>query len=135
MKFFVLTVLSLLVVPAAMASTHSNVEMLSSLMANKPLDTPKASETNVTVKIHNFKFTPAVLKIGVGETVKFINEDEEPHTVTAQDGTFDSKAMDTDQSWTHTFTQNGTFAYICAIHPFMKGTVNVISTSSTGGKK
>jgi plastocyanin len=124
MKSFVLAVLSLLVVPAAMA------------MANKPLDTPKVSaQPKATVKIHNFKFTPAVLKIGVGETVKFINEDEEPHTVTAQDGAFDSKAMDTDQSWTHTFTQNGTFAYICAIHPFMKGTVTVISTSSTGGKK
>jgi plastocyanin len=133
MKRFVLAVLSFLLVPAAMASAYGKAEVSSSLTANKPLDISKVSaQPNATVKIHNFKFTPAVLKIGVGETVKFINEDEEPHTVTAQDGAFDSKAIDTDESWTHTFTQNGTFAYICAIHPFMKGTVIVIPT---GGKK
>ncbi len=133
MKRFVLAVLSFLIVPAAMAAAYRKVEVPTSLTANKPLELAQVSaQPNATVKIHNFKFTPAILKIGVGETVKFINEDEEPHTVTAQDGAFDSKAMDTDQSWTHTFTKNGTFAYICAIHPFMKGTVTVIST---GGKK
>jgi plastocyanin len=133
MKRIVLAVLSILLVPAAMVSAHRKVEVPSSLMANKSLVSPKVSaQPKATVKIHNFKFTPAILKIGVGETVEFVNEDEEPHTVTAQDGTFDSKAMDTDQSWTHTFTKNGTFAYICAIHPFMKGTVTVIPT---GGKK
>ena len=97
--------------------------------ANQPLDQPKLSlpKPNVTVKIHNFKFEPAILKIGSGETVKFTNVDEEPHTVTSKDGAFDSKALDSSESWTHTFTATGTFPYICAIHPFMQGTVIVTS--------
>jgi plastocyanin len=101
--------------------------------ANQPLDQPQLSlpQPNATVKIHNFKFEPAMLKIGSGETVKFVNADEEPHTVTAKDGAFDSKALDSSESWTHTFTATGTFPYICAIHPFMQGTVTV---TSAGGK-
>jgi plastocyanin len=82
-------------------------------------------QANSTVKIHNFKFDPAILKIHVGETVKFLNDDEEPHTATAQDGSFDSKALDKDEAWTYTFTKAGQIPYICAIHPFMKGTVTV----------
>ncbi|MBR8836748.1 MAG: cupredoxin family copper-binding protein [Stigonema ocellatum SAG 48.90 = DSM 106950] len=99
----------------------------------QPLETKKISEqqANSTLKIHNFKFDPAILKIHVGETVKFINGDEEPHTVTAQDGSFDSKALDKDEAWTYTFTKTGKIPYICAIHPFMKGTVTV---TPKGGK-
>ncbi len=98
-----------------------------------PLEQQKNSgqQANSTVKIHNFKFEPANLKIHVGETIKFINSDEEPHTVTAQDGSFDSKAIDKDEAWTYTFTKTGKNPYICAIHPFMKGTVTV---TPKGGK-
>ncbi|WP_143598166.1 cupredoxin domain-containing protein [Tolypothrix sp. NIES-4075] len=97
---------------------------------NQPLEQEKGStqKANATVKIHNFKFEPTTLKINVGESIKFANSDEEPHTVTATDGSFDSKALDTEEAWTHTFTKPGAFPYICAIHPFMKGTVTVTST-------
>lgn len=77
------------------------------------------------VKIVNFKYEPANLKVAAGETIQFINQDEEPHTVSAKDGSFDSKALDTEQTWTHTFTQTGTFPYFCAVHPYMKATVTV----------
>lgn len=98
-----------------------------------PLEQQKINEqpANATVKIQKFKFDPAGLKIHVGETVKFLNGDEEPHTVTAQDGSFDSKAMDKDEAWTYTFTKTGKIPYICAIHPFMKGTVTILPK---GGK-
>ncbi|MGH2414793.1 MAG: cupredoxin domain-containing protein [Microcystaceae cyanobacterium] len=78
-----------------------------------------------TVKIRNFKFEPATVTIAVGETVQFINVDEEPHTATSTDGTFNSKALDTNQTWNYTATKPGTFPYICSIHPFMKGTLTV----------
>ena len=81
---------------------------------------------NKTVEIQNFKFDPAIVKIYVEDTVKFINIDEDPHTVTAKDGSFDSKGLDKDQTWTYTFTKTGTLPYFCAIHPFMKGTVTVM---------
>jgi plastocyanin len=80
---------------------------------------------DVTVKIHNFKFEPANLAIAVGKTVQFINLDEEPHTATATEGAFDSKALDTHQTWNYTATKPGTYPYICSIHPFMKGTLTV----------
>ncbi len=95
--------------------------------ASQPLDQAKTSgkQPNATVNIRNFKYGPASLKIKVGETIKFVNGDEEPHTVTAKDGAFNSKALDTNEAWTYTFTKPGTFPYFCAIHPFMKGTVTV----------
>jgi plastocyanin len=96
-------------------------------LKEQPKEQPKASEkqANVTVKIRNFKYEPAILKINADETVKFINEDEEPHTATAENGSFDSKALDTNQAFTYTFTKAGSYPYICAIHPFMKGSITV----------
>jgi plastocyanin len=96
-------------------------------MKEQPKQQPQASQTtaDATVKIRNFKFEPAHLAIAVGKTVQFVNLDEEPHTATATDGTFNSKALDTDQTWNYTATKPGTYAYICSIHPFMKGTLTV----------
>jgi plastocyanin len=99
--------------------------------SSKPLTQPKVNENqnekqaNVTVKIRNFKYEPAILRINANETVKFVNEDEEPHTATAENGSFDSKALDTNQTFTYTFAKAGSYPYICAIHPFMKGTITV----------
>ncbi len=86
---------------------------------------PQAQSVKATIKIHNFKFEPMNGAIAVGETVQFINVDEEPHTVTSTDGAFDSKALDTNQTWNYTATKPGTFPYICSVHPFMKGTLTV----------
>lgn len=85
----------------------------------------QSQPVKATIKIHNFKFEPANGAISVGETVQFINVDEEPHTVTSTDGAFDSKALDTNQTWNYTATKPGTFPYICSVHPFMKGTLTV----------
>lgn len=89
----------------------------------QPSASPQA--VTATVKIHNFKFEPVDVTIAEGETVQFINMDEEPHTATSTDGVFDSTALDTDQTWNYTATKSGTFPYICSIHPFMKGTLTV----------
>jgi plastocyanin len=80
---------------------------------------------DATIKIHNFKFEPADLSIPIGKTVQFINVDEEPHTATSTDGTFNSKALDSNETWNYTATKPGTYPYICSIHPFMKGTLTV----------
>jgi plastocyanin len=95
-----------------------------------PSQTPAQSQArqqtaDVTVKIRNFKFEPANLAIAVGKTVQFINLDEDPHTATATDAAFNSKALDTNQTWNYTATKPGTYPYICSVHPFMKGTLTV----------
>ncbi len=48
-----------------------------------------------------------------------------PHTVTGNDKTFASKGLDTGDEFRYTFGRDGSFAYHCAIHPYMKGVVHV----------
>ncbi len=67
--------------------------------------------------------------IGVNNTVTWVNNDDAPHTVTASDGSFNSGNLNAGQSWTFTFTTPGTYAYSCAYHPWMKGTVIVVAAS------
>jgi len=79
-----------------------------------------------TVKIDNFTFGPAALTIKVGTTVTWVNGDDIPHTVVSVDHTtFKSKVLDTDQSYTFTFTKAGEYPYFCSLHPHMTGKVVV----------
>lgn len=82
------------------------------------------------VHIKNDAFTPPTLTVAVGQTVTFTNDDDDAHTVTATDGSFDSKGLDTNGVWRHAFTKPGTYAYFCELHPFMKGTIVVKAVSS-----
>lgn len=77
------------------------------------------------VHIKNFMFVPAKLTVPAGTTVRFVNDDEEPHTVTATDKAFDSEGLDTHQAFTHTFAKAGTFTYFCELYPYMHGTLVV----------
>lgn len=78
------------------------------------------------VKIDNFSFSPATLTIAPGTTVKWTNRDDIPHTVVSDDKTaIKSKVMDTDDSFSFTFTKPGTYGYFCSIHPKMTGKVIV----------
>jgi plastocyanin len=67
--------------------------------------------------------------IGFNNTVIWTNNDNEPHTVTATDGSFDSGNMDPGATFTYTFTKPGTYTYICTYHPWMHGYVTVIRAS------
>lgn len=87
--------------------------------------TPAVPVVGTTVSITNFAFTPTTLTVRAGDTVIWTNHDEEPHTVVAQDNSFHSPGLDTNGTYTYTFTKPGNFDYICGIHPFMHGTVVV----------
>ena len=77
------------------------------------------------VQIKNDAFAPSTLTVTAGETVTFTNDDDDAHTVTATDGSFDSKGLDSSARWRHTFLKPGTYTYYCQLHPFMKGTIVV----------
>ena len=77
------------------------------------------------ITIDNFTFTPKELTVAVGTTVKWVNHDDIPHTVVEKKTTFRSKALDTDDSYSFTFTSAGTFDYFCGLHPHMVGQVIV----------
>lgn len=82
-----------------------------------------APETGVA--IDNFSFSPATVTVAVGTTVRWTNRDDIPHTVVSEDKTFKSKALDTDDQFTYTFTKAGTYSYFCSLHPKMTGKVVV----------
>ena len=77
------------------------------------------------VAIGNFAFTPATLNVKVGTTVTWVNHDDVPHTVTADDKRFSSQALDTDDHFSHRFDAPGTYPYFCAVHPHMTGRIIV----------
>ena len=79
----------------------------------------------VTVTISNFAFSPEKTTISAGDTVKFVNADDTVHSVVAQDGAFHSDGLDTDDSFSYSFTTTGTFDYHCGLHPFMTGEIIV----------
>ena len=72
-------------------------------------------------------YSPDVINvvIGVNNTVTWTNNDQVTHTVTADDGSFDSGLLEPGQMFVYTFTTAGTYEYHCQIHPWMNGTVIV----------
>ena len=78
-----------------------------------------------TVTIEATRFTPATLTIKAGDSVTWVNKDPFPHTATSKAGGFDSQLVAAGASWTFTPKKKGSFAYICTIHPTMKGTLQV----------
>jgi plastocyanin len=67
--------------------------------------------------------------VKAGTTVTWINEDDAPHTVASSNKLFKSKALDTGDKFSFTFTTPGTYAYFCSVHPHMTGTVVVEAAS------
>lgn len=67
------------------------------------------------------QFEPAELVVKRGSRVVWVNKDLFPHTATAIDEAFDSASIAAGASWTYKASQSGTYAYVCALHPTMKG--------------
>jgi plastocyanin len=83
----------------------------------------KASPTEV--RVDNFTFGPDTLTVPVNSTVTWINKDDIPHVIASNDGVFKSKALDTDDKYSYTFSKAGTYPYYCSIHPKMVGKIVV----------
>jgi plastocyanin len=81
------------------------------------------------VEIDNFAFSPARITVKAGTTVAWLNADDTPHTVASSSKLFKSKVLDTDGSFSFTFTTPGMYEYFCSLHPYMTGTVVVEGTT------
>jgi len=88
----------------------------------KSEDTQTAS---MEVRVDNFTFGPDTLTVPANSTVTWVNKDDVPHVIASNDGLFKSKALDTDDKYSYTFTKAGTYAYYCSIHPKMVGKIVV----------
>lgn len=71
-----------------------------------------------TITIDNFEYRPPTLEAKVGDTVTVVNKDTAEHTVTAEDGSFDTGRFASGTK-TITLTRPGRFEYVCTVHPFM----------------
>jgi plastocyanin len=94
-----------------------------------------APDAPAVVGIDNFTFNPRQLTVKAGATVSWTNEDDIPHTVAAVNREFKSKAMDTGDAYSFTFTTPGTFAYFCSLHPHMTGTIVVEAATGSNAAK
>ena len=83
------------------------------------------TQNQVNVQIKNFAYEPAAITIAPGTSVTWTNADDEPHTVTANDKSYKSPALDTDDHFTKIYTAPGEYHYFCSFHPHMTGVVIV----------
>jgi plastocyanin len=79
----------------------------------------------VAVTIDGFRFDPKELEVAAGTTVTWTNMEIARHTVTADDGAFDSGSLKDGDRFSFTFDAAGTFTYFCAFHTSMKASVTV----------
>lgn len=92
----------------------------------------RADNAASAVSIDNFTFTPPTLTVKTGTTVIWTNKDDIPHGIASANDAFKkSKALDTDDSFSFTFTTPGTYQYFCYIHPHMTGTIMVEAASGS----
>jgi plastocyanin len=85
----------------------------------------QAGAQAAAIQIDNFHYTPPSLVVAPGTTVTWTNADDSPHTVREKDGKFKSAALDTDDTFSQTFTAAGEYEYFCSIHPYMTGKIVV----------
>ncbi|ANZ20728.1 plastocyanin [Streptomyces noursei ATCC 11455] len=112
---------------AGSASSTSPMPGMSMPTSPSSAGAPAVPATGNAVAIKNFAFSPATLKVKVGTTVTWTNQDTDAHTVTSvgSGGPLHSAALSAHATYSHTFTEPGTYAYLCTIHPFMTATVEV----------
>lgn len=107
-------------------ANHDDLGMRAFLEVRK--DAPMIEQQTVganEVLIEGFAFEPGTIEVVGGTKVVWTNGDPEQHTVTGEGGAFGSDPFDRGGAFSFTFDEPGTYAYFCAIHPTMKGTVRV----------
>lgn len=95
--------------------------------------TPTAAATSAKPAAHGseariagFAFSPADIRLHVGDKITWTNDDSAAHTVTATSGAdFDSGTIANGATFTFEAKKAGTISYICTIHPSMQGTITV----------
>jgi plastocyanin len=119
MKKFKLICVLVVMLAAALALGAAARSSLAGSASDKPAS---AAE----IKIDNFSFGPATITVPAGTTITWKNNDDVPHVVSSDDNKmFKSKALDTDDRFSFTFTNPGTYNYYCAIHPKMTAKIVV----------
>ncbi len=113
--------------PIRFQPKHISLFVIAAIIATPAMAVPThpapaastAKTATVTVDIKNFMFMPMTLTIPQGTTVVWTNSDQVPHTVVEKNRQFRSAALDTGDTFSHTFDTAGTVEYYCTLHPTM----------------
>lgn len=87
--------------------------------------TAAAGADPAEVRISQHRYEPSAITVQRGATIRWVNDDDDPHTVTSDGGAFASRGIDTREEFTFTFDAPGRYPYHCTLHPLMKGSVVV----------
>ena len=117
-------------ITARLAAFGLGMSLVAAMPNALPAGEAAVTANSAAVRIDNFSFTPSTLVVAPGTTVTWTNADDSPHSVREKDGKFKSAALDTDDSFSQTFTAPGEYDYFCSIHPYMTAKIVV----KTGAK-
>ncbi len=98
------------------------------LAPGAPESAPKPPVAAV-IHIKDFGYRPTPVTIMAGDRVALINDDDEAHTVTAADKTYDSGGLDTGGRFERVFPVPGSY-YHCELHPYMKASIIVLAAKT-----
>jgi plastocyanin len=84
-----------------------------------------------SITIKNLAFNPQTITVPAGTTLTWMNYDTVSHTMTSDNGTFDSGSIKSGGQFSYQFSRSGIYKYHCKIHPNMKGTIIVVAKSAT----
>jgi plastocyanin len=88
------------------------------------------ARAGASVTVADMAFSPGTVTVAVGETVTWTFQDSVAHTTTSEDGFWDSGTKSGGATYSRAFKTAGTFAYLCSIHPMMRGKVRVPVTAT-----
>ena len=113
----------------SMPEDHSMAQSDSSSDSTEQQASSTSNAVEATkVDISNYAYSPAAIKVKVGQTVTWTNQDSVEHDVMADTMSADAPASELlakGESYSFTFKKAGTYSYHCSPHPYMKGTVVV----------
>lgn len=101
------------------------MEILLDVRADAPKVPQEAAGSGSAVSIRGFAFDPSTIQVAAGTEVVWTNRDPTEHTVTADDGSFDSGPVAANGTFSVKLDRSGSVTYTCVIHPTMKGSVQV----------
>jgi plastocyanin len=120
----IMSILTIGVLSSQFISSATDITLVNKVFAQESAEVfiaPGASDPN-----NAEAFVPPQISVSSeGNIVSWTNEDSTEHTVTADDGSFDSGPISPGDTFENTLDSPGDFGYHCAIHPFMTGVVIV----------
>jgi plastocyanin len=122
-----IVIVALVVVPVAWAQTQGQDQGESQSQGVVAVPVSEAR----SIEIRDNYFEPADATVAPGTTLMWINYGQEQHTVTADDGQFDSEVLNPGDIFVVTVEGSGKLTYHCSLHPEMKGSITVGEATTT----